>query len=274
MAVDEGKLMEFLGQFVGDLGATVSAGAVVLGDRLGLYRALAQGPATPGSWPSAPAPTSGTSRSGCADRPPAATSSYDAAPATYSLTEEQAFALADPDRPGVPAGRVPARARRAQGAEPGSTRRSAPAPAWAGTSTTPTCSSGCERFFRPGYVANLVPELDPRARRRRRRSSRPAPGWPTSAAGTVRRRSCSRRRTRNSTFVGSDYHEGSIEAARKQAADAGRGRPGELRGGLGAGLHRDRLRPRGDVRLPARHGRPGRRGAGTCASRSRRTAPG
>ena len=41
MAVDEGKLMEFLGQFVGDLGATAAAGSVVLGDRLGLYRALA-----------------------------------------------------------------------------------------------------------------------------------------------------------------------------------------------------------------------------------------
>ena len=41
MAVDQDKLMEFLGKFVGDLGATMAAGNVVVGDRLGLYRALA-----------------------------------------------------------------------------------------------------------------------------------------------------------------------------------------------------------------------------------------
>ena len=41
--IDMDKVMEFVGQFAGDLGATVSAGNVVLGDRLGLYRALAAG---------------------------------------------------------------------------------------------------------------------------------------------------------------------------------------------------------------------------------------
>ena len=48
MAVDESKLNEFLGQFVQDLGATVHAGMVVLGHRLGLYRAMAgAGPLSP-----------------------------------------------------------------------------------------------------------------------------------------------------------------------------------------------------------------------------------
>ena len=46
MAVDQDKLMEFLNRFVADLGATVAAGGVVIGHRLGLYRALAKGPAT------------------------------------------------------------------------------------------------------------------------------------------------------------------------------------------------------------------------------------
>ena len=41
--IDEGKLNEFMGRFVGDLGATLSAALVVIGDRLGLYRALADG---------------------------------------------------------------------------------------------------------------------------------------------------------------------------------------------------------------------------------------
>ena len=46
MAVDQDKLNEFLGRFVGDLGATIAAGGVVVGHRLGLYRALAEAPAT------------------------------------------------------------------------------------------------------------------------------------------------------------------------------------------------------------------------------------
>jgi hypothetical protein len=46
--VDQELLDELLGRFVTDLGATISAGNVILGDRLGLYRALAEaGPLTP-----------------------------------------------------------------------------------------------------------------------------------------------------------------------------------------------------------------------------------
>ena len=73
----------------------------------------------------------------------------------------------------------------------------------------------------------------------------------------------------HSTIVGSDYHAESIELARKKAAEAGVARPGQLRGGDRADLHRRGLRPGDDVRRPARHGRPGRRrasgarGAGT-----------
>ena len=47
MAIDNDKLMDFLHRFVGDLGAALSAGNVVIGNRLGLYAALATGPATP-----------------------------------------------------------------------------------------------------------------------------------------------------------------------------------------------------------------------------------
>jgi hypothetical protein len=46
MAVDMDKLQEFLGRFVTDLGATFAAGNVVTGHHLGLYRALAAGPAS------------------------------------------------------------------------------------------------------------------------------------------------------------------------------------------------------------------------------------
>jgi len=45
--MDHDKVMEFLGRVTADMGATGLAGLAVIGNRLGLYRALAQGPATP-----------------------------------------------------------------------------------------------------------------------------------------------------------------------------------------------------------------------------------
>ena len=74
MAIDNDKLMDFLHRFVGDLGATVAAGNVVIGHRLGLFAALATGTGhARASSPRAPAPTRATSPSGCAARRPAAT---------------------------------------------------------------------------------------------------------------------------------------------------------------------------------------------------------
>ena len=42
-AINEEKLNAFLGQVIGELGATVNAGLIVIGDRLGLYKAMADG---------------------------------------------------------------------------------------------------------------------------------------------------------------------------------------------------------------------------------------
>ena len=74
MTINQDKLGEFLGTFVTDLGAAIAAGNVVVGHRLGLYRNLAGGPGRPRrSSRSAPAPTPGMWRSGCAGRPRAGT---------------------------------------------------------------------------------------------------------------------------------------------------------------------------------------------------------
>jgi hypothetical protein len=72
MAIDADKLQEFLGRFIADLGATVAAGNVVIGHRLGLYQALAAGPR---NWRPAPRPALATSPNGCAGRQRAGTSS-------------------------------------------------------------------------------------------------------------------------------------------------------------------------------------------------------
>jgi hypothetical protein len=46
MANDMDKLNAFIGRFVGDLGAAVGAAMVVIGERIGLYKALALHPMT------------------------------------------------------------------------------------------------------------------------------------------------------------------------------------------------------------------------------------
>ena len=101
MALDQDKVMAFLGQVVTDMGATGSAGLAVIGNRLGLYRALAQGPATPEQF---------AERTGCAQRyltewlnnqAAGGYVSYDPATGEFFMTEEQAFCLADPNGPNV-----------------------------------------------------------------------------------------------------------------------------------------------------------------------------
>ena len=96
------------------------------------------------------------------------------------MTEEQAFALADPDGGVYVPGRVPARARHAEGRDRASPRRFVPATAWAGTSTTTTCSPAPTSSSAPAtrQPRDLwIPALDGVAAR-----LRPAAPSPTSAA--------------------------------------------------------------------------------------------
>jgi SAM-dependent methyltransferase len=147
------ELDELLGRFVADLGATISAGNVLIGDRLGLYRALAQaGPLTPGEL---------ADRTGTAERyvrewlPGQAASGYVTHhDGRYSLTEAQATAFADPDGPGLPGAFELAVACLADEPAIRDAFRTGRGVAW--RDHHPGVYTGCERFFRPGYVANLT----------------------------------------------------------------------------------------------------------------------
>ena len=85
---------------------------------------------------------------------------------------------------------------------------------------------GTERFFRTGYMHHLVQRMAARARRRRGQARSAAPRSPMSAAATAPRPSSMAQAFPSSRFFGFDYHEASIEAARKAAAEAGVARPG------------------------------------------------
>jgi len=221
MAVDQDKLMDFLGRFVGDLGATVAAAAVVTGDRLGLYRALAEAPATPAEL----AQRTGTHARYVAEwlRGQAASGYVGCDPGTetYRLSDEQAFALADPDSPAFVAGAF----ELALGTLPAQPRieqafRTGEGLGW--KDQDKDVFSGCERFFRPGYSANLVSSWLPALE-----------GVPAKlrAGGKVADVGCGlgastvlmAQEYPASTFSGSDYHAGSVELARKRAANAGVG---------------------------------------------------
>ena len=158
--MDQDKLNEFLDRFVGDLGATMAAGGVVVGHRLGLYRALAEGPATPDEL----AGRTGTDARYVAEwlRGQAAGGyvEYDADAGTFSLTEEQAFALTDPDGPlYVPGAFVLALG--ALRAEPQITDAFRTGAGMGWHEHHDDVFLGCEMFFRPGYLANLVPSWIP-----------------------------------------------------------------------------------------------------------------
>jgi len=219
MAIDEDKLHEFLGRFVADLGATVAAANVVIGHRLGLYQALAAEPAAADQLAARTQTDPRYIAEWLRGQAAGGYAEYDAATDTYSMTEEQVFALANPDG-GVYAPGAFVLALGALRAEPRITEafRHGTGVGW--NEQDPDVFLGCEQFFRPGYIANLVPSwipaLDGVADKLR-------------SGGTVADIGCGlgastillAQEYPNSRFNGSDYHQGSIELARKRAGDAG-----------------------------------------------------
>ena len=161
MALDMDKLQEFLGRFVADLGATAAAGNVVIGHRLGLYQALATGPAQADELAArtqtSPRYITEWLRGQAAGR----YVGYDAATDTYSMTEEQAFALANPDG----AVYVPGAFVLALGsmrAVPRITEAFRTGAGMGWHEHDADVFTGWEQFFRPGYIANLIPSWIPR----------------------------------------------------------------------------------------------------------------
>lgn len=217
--MDEQKFHEFLGRFVGDLGATVSAGAIVVGDQLGLYRALATGRQTATELAEATGTAARYVEEWLRGQAAGGYVQYDADADRYRMTEEQAFALTDPDGPVF----LPGAFQLALG-----TLRAAPQLAEAFRTGegigwhehTEDVFVGCERFFRPGYAANLVggwvPALDGVEDRLRAGGSVADVGCGLGASTILMAQAYP-----DARFLGSDYHDRSVELARKRAADLG-----------------------------------------------------
>src|SRR5581483_1315751 len=99
-AINEEKLNAFLGQVIGELGATVNAGLIVIGDKLGLYRAMADGrPVTPQELAEKTGTAERYVREWLNAQAAGGFVTYDASTQRYSLPAEQAMALANEDSP-------------------------------------------------------------------------------------------------------------------------------------------------------------------------------
>ncbi|WP_409329127.1 class I SAM-dependent methyltransferase [Trujillonella humicola] len=219
MTVDEAKLNDLLGRFVVDAGAGFQVLGAVLGDRLGLYRALLEVmPAEPAEVARAAGADERYVREWLSAQAAGGYVTYDAASGRFSLTEEQAFVLAAPDGMNaaaaflIPLAAIKNADRLAEAVRTGE--------GFPWHAHDPALFEGTERFFRPGYAANLVsswiPALDG-VEERLKAGARVADigcGHGSSSLLMAAAFPASR-------ITGFDYHDASIDQARKRAVEAG-----------------------------------------------------
>ena len=221
--IDQAKLDEFMGRFVADLGAAMSAALVVIGDRLGLYRAMADG--DPRQPPSSSRERTGTDprymREWLSNQAAGGYVGYDPAGEAFFLTPEQSLALAQEGSPAFVPGAFQVATALTKDEEQ-------IAGAFVGRHGVGwhehhhDLFSGTERFFRPGYAANLIsswiPALEGVQGKLESGGSVADVGCGHGASTILMAQAFPRVR-----FVGFDYHEASIEHARAAASEAGVG---------------------------------------------------
>jgi SAM-dependent methyltransferase len=221
VAVDQAKLEAFMGKFVGDLGAVAHAATIVLGDQLGLYKVLAEGPATAEQL----AKRTGTDvrylKEWLSAQAASGYAEYDAKSSTFSLTEEQALALAVEGSPVfIPGAFQIAVALFKAIPKMAQALRTGAGLGW--HEHDGSLFHGTERFFRPGYAAHLISEWLPAlegVEEKLKSGARVADVGCGHGASTI----IMAQGYPNSEFIGFDYHEPSIAHAREAAQQAGLG---------------------------------------------------
>src|SRR3954466_8413316 len=220
VAVDGEKLEKFVFRAVEEVGATLNAALVVMGDKLGLYRALAGAGAL--------TPTELARRTGVSERyvrewlnaqAAGGYVEYDPSSCTYTLPPEQTVAMTDDQSPAY----LPGFFQLALGSVIDSPRITESARSGAGVGWhehNHDVFDGCERFFRPGYNANLIPAWLPALDgviEKLEAGAKVADIGCGHGSSTI----LMAQAFPNSTFFGSDYHAGSIATARERAEEAG-----------------------------------------------------
>ncbi len=218
--VDNDKLNAFLMKFVGDFGATLHASTVLVGEKLGLYKALA---ASHGMSPADLAGKTNTAeryvREWLSAQAAAGYVMYDSKNGKYSMTPEQAFTLADENSPAYLPGAFYVAASMFKD-EPEITEsfKTGKGVGWEKHSTD--LFVGAEKFFRPAYAGNLVsswlPALEGVVAKLKTGAMVGDVGCGYGASTIIMAKAFPKSR-----FVGYDFHKPSIEYARKSASASG-----------------------------------------------------
>jgi len=219
MAIEESKLNDFMGRFVGDLGAVLHAATIVVGDQLGLYKKLAEGPGDVETLARRTETDARYLREWLSAQAASGYVDYDPATQRFSLSEEQAFALAQEGSPAfIPGAFQIAVAQFKAIPKMAKAMQTGLGLGWHEHDTA--LFHGTERFFRPGYVANLVnswiPALDGVEARLKAGAKVADIGCGHGASTIIMAQAYP-----ESTFTGFDYHAPSIDHARQSAQDAG-----------------------------------------------------
>ncbi|HEX6419914.1 MAG TPA: methyltransferase domain-containing protein [Acidimicrobiales bacterium] len=217
---DQPTVDEFLGRVASDAAGAFHAATVLLGDKLGLYRALAQGPATADELAAGTGCDARYLREWCHAQVAAGYCGYDEATGRFALGPAQATVLADESSPAFAAGMM-ALAGVLFKDEERVVRDAVRTGAGVGWHEHhDDLFHGTERLFKPGYVTNLVqswiPALDG-VDAALRAGARVADIGCGHGASTI----VMAEAYPGSTFVGFDYHPESIDIARRRAAEAG-----------------------------------------------------
>ena len=218
MTLDMTKLEPLLGTMVNELGAAANAALVLTGDKLGLFRALAAGEALT---PAGLAAKTGTNerlvREWLAAQAASGFVTFNKDAGTFELSPEQAAVFADPDSPFcMTGGYYSLAAVFADEPKLAAAFKNGRGLGWGEHNNCLFC--GVERFFRPGYKANLVenwlPSLDGVVDKLRRGAKVVDVGCGHGASTIIMAETFP-----NSEFVGIDFHDASVAHARHHAKD-------------------------------------------------------
>ncbi|MEM3161242.1 MAG: class I SAM-dependent methyltransferase [Nitrososphaera sp.] len=218
--VDQAKLEAFLGKVVADMGGACGALLAFVGDRLGLYRAMAgAGPMTAEELAQKTGTNARMIREWLASQAAGGYVNYDPASARFSLSEEQALALAQEGGPAFMQGGFQVMVSLFKDEQKIiDAVRTGKGLSWADHDRC--LFEGTERFFRPGYNANLtarwIPALDG-VEAKLKRGAKVADVGCGHGASTI----LMAKTYPNSRFFGFDYHAPSIEWATRQAEKEG-----------------------------------------------------
>src|SRR5689334_16406280 len=219
-APDMDKLNALVGKLVGDVGAAFTGALIVLGDKLGIYKAMADGtPLTPKELAKKTKLKERYLREWLSAQAAAGLVDYDAASGRFSLSPEQSMALAEEGSPAFFAGAFQiAQAMWVDEPKVAEAFKSGKGVGWHQHSTC--LFKGTERFFRPGYNANLIgswiPALDGVEAKLKEGAVVADVGCGHGASTILMAQAYP-----NSQFFGFDYHAPSIAAAKEAAKKAG-----------------------------------------------------